>query len=112
MPLINIKTSVSDIEEPDALLKQLSRELSVLTGKPETYVMTLLETGVPMTFSGTSDPCCYIEIKSIGAINSLKMSDIFCKLISSKTGVAPDRIYIGFEDVAPELWGWNGRTFG
>ncbi len=112
MPLINVRTSIGDIENPEMLLKELSHELSELTGKPENFVMTLLETKVPMTFAGTSDPCCYVEIKSIGALNPSKMSLEFCKLIARKTGIASDRIYIGFEDVPARLWGWNEKVFG
>ncbi len=112
MPLINVKTSISNIEKPELLLKDLSSELSLITGKPESYVMTLLQTNVPMTFAGTNDPCCYVEIKSIGAINPSKMSSVFCKLISSKTNIAEERIYLAFEDVPARLWGWSGRTFG
>ena len=112
MPLINVRTSVLDIDEPEVLLKELSNELSSLTGKPESYVMTLLETNVPMTFAGTKDPCCYVEIKSIGSIDSSKMSSAFCKSIENATGISSKRIYIGFEDVPASLWGWNGRTFG
>ncbi len=112
MPLINIITSIDAIKEADELLQEISNELAELTGKPESYVMTSLQTNVPMTFSGTSEPCCYVEIKSIGAIEPAKMSGVFCKLISSKTGIPANRIYLGFEDVSANLWGWNGRTFG
>ena len=112
MPLINVKTSISSIEKPDLLLQDLSNELASLTGKPEQYVMTLLQTNVPMTFSGTTDPCCYVEIKSIGAIDPLRMTSAFCSLIARKTNIPSERIYIGFEDVPAPLWGWDGRTFG
>ena len=94
------------------LLKKLSNELSQLTGKPEQFVMTLLQTNVPMTFAGTTEPCCYVEIKSIGSIDSFKMTTAFCTLIENATGITSQRIYIGFEDVPAKLWGWNGRTFG
>ena len=68
MPLINLRTNVSDVQAPDALLKKLSDALASATGKPESYVMTLLESGVPMTFAGSEEPCAYVEIKSIGAL--------------------------------------------
>ena len=97
MPLINVRTSVVHIDESELLLKELSSELSALTGKPEIYVMTLLETSVPMTFAGTTEPCCFVEIKSIGSLAPEKMASIFCKLIERRTGIACDRIYIQFE---------------
>ena len=112
MPLINVKTSISNIENSESFLHEISNALSSITGKPEQYVMTLLQTKVPMTFGGTTDPCCYVEIKSIGAIDSAKMAPIFCTLISKWTDIPSHRIYIGFEDVPAKLWGWDGRTFG
>ena len=112
MPLINVKTSISNFEKPELLLNKLSSELSGLTGKPEQFVMTLLQTNVPMTFAGSLEPCCYVEIKSIGSIDSSKMTEAFCTLIENATAIPSERIYIGFEDVPAKLWGWNGRTFG
>ena len=70
MPLINVKTSLPNIENSELLLMNLSKELSNLTGKPEQFVMTLLQTNVPMTFAGSTEACCYVEIKSIGSIDS------------------------------------------
>ena len=49
MPLINVRTSLPALKDGSALLQELSSELANQTGKPEAYVMTLLETGVPMT---------------------------------------------------------------
>ncbi len=112
MPLINVKTSLPNLEKPELLLQKLSKELSLLTGKPEQYVMTLMQTKVPMTFAGTTEPCCYVEIKSIGSIDSSAMTNAFCELIEDATGISSQRIYIGFEDIPAKLWGWNGRTFG
>ena len=43
MPLINVRTNISDVQNPDALLKKLSAALASATGKPESYVMTLLD---------------------------------------------------------------------
>ena len=112
MPLINLRTNCSGLEDPDALLQQLSAALAKATGKPEAYVMTLFEGGVPMTFAGQSDPCAYVEIKSIGALAPAAMTREFCDLIEGATGIPKARIYIGFDDVDASCWGWNGRTFG
>ena len=40
------------------------------------------------------------------------MTAAFCDLISARTGVPSNRIYIQFEDVQAASWGWDGRTFG
>ena len=112
MPLINVRTSLQEVADSATLLKELSAALAQQTGKPEAYVMTLLETAVPMTFAGSSEPCAYVEIKSIGALKPQAMTSAFCELIESRTGIGANRIYVAFEDVNASSWGWNGNTFG
>lgn len=112
MPLINVRTSLPAVEDADGLLKDLSKALANETGKPETYVMTLLELGVPMTFSGSNDPCVYVEIKSIGALKPKAMSAAFSALLEERLGIPANRIYLNFEDIDASSWGWNGGTFG
>ncbi|WP_017318894.1 phenylpyruvate tautomerase MIF-related protein [Mastigocladopsis repens] len=117
MPLIKVQTSVSAPlgEEVEAMLKSLSAKLARHTGKPESYMMTAFEAGVPMTFGGTTDPVCYIEIKSVGTMKpdqTQAMSQDFCQEINKALGVPQNRIYIEFADAKGAMWGWNGTTFG
>ena len=112
MPLIALRTSLPAVETATDLLQELSAALAQQTGKPESYVMTMLETAVPMTFAGSSEPSAYVEIKSIGSLWPPAMSAAFCELISARTGIPTNRIYIQFEDVPAAQWGWDGRTFG
>jgi len=112
VPLINVRTSLASVDNADALLKELSAALAQQTGKPESYVMTMLETAVPMTFAASSEPSVFVEIKSIGSLRPPAMTAAFGDLISARTGIPTNRIYIQFEDVAAASWGWDGRTFG
>ncbi len=112
MPLVVVNTSGEIQCEKKEFLDSLSIELSNLTGKPESYVMTVLNTNVSMTFGGSSLPCAFIEVKSIGSLNPSKMSASICKLIQEKTGIEGSRIYINFDDVRSSNWGFDGRTFG
>jgi phenylpyruvate tautomerase PptA (4-oxalocrotonate tautomerase family) len=117
MPLIKVQTSVEAPEKSkvDGLLKDLSGSLAKHVGKPESYVMTAFESGVAMTFGGTFEPVCYIEVKSIGSMSSAQtkaMSQDFCQQINQALGVPINRIYIEFADAKGAMWGWNGSTFG
>ncbi|MFB2834298.1 phenylpyruvate tautomerase MIF-related protein [Floridanema evergladense] len=117
MPLIKVQTSVTAPEkaEVESLLKTLSSGLAKHLGKPESYVMTAFEPNVPMTFAGTTDPVCYIEIKSIGTMSPAQtksMSQDFCQQINQTLGVPANRIYIEFADAKGAMWGWNSSTFG
>ncbi len=117
MPLIKVQSSVSEPEKTaiDGLLKSLSAKLAKHLGKSESYVMTAFQSDVPMTFAGTVEPVCYLEVKSIGKMSPTQtkaMSQDFCQMINDKLGVPINRIYIEFADVERHLWGWNGSTFG
>ena len=113
MPLIQITTSVrSVVEADDLLLKDISKMIADLTEKPEDYVMTIIQRDNKMTFAGSDKPCCFIVVKSIGSLSPSLMSKSLCELISSKTNIDTNRIYIEFIDVKASNWGFNSSTFG
>jgi phenylpyruvate tautomerase len=117
MPFIKVQTSIQSPEptKVEGLLKTLSGKLSQHLGKSESYVMTAFEPEVPMTFGGTTEPVCYLEIKSVGSMTSTQTKDMssdFCQEISSVLGVPMNRVYIEFADAKGSMWGWNGSTFG
>lgn len=117
MPLIKIQASVPS---PDAtvvkdLLQSFSAKLAKHLSKPESYVMTVFEPNAAMTFGGTFEPVCYLEIKSVGTMTPTQtksMSQDFCQEIHQKLGVPINRIYIEFADAKGAMWGWNSSTFG
>lgn len=90
MPLIKVQTSVA-LPAPTAvegLLKILSAKLATHLGKPESYVMTAFEPEVAMTFAGTVEPVCYIEVKSIGNMSPAQtkaMSQDFCQVVTKSS---------------------------
>ncbi|MBW4471579.1 MAG: hypothetical protein KME45_14400 [Stenomitos rutilans HA7619-LM2] len=117
MPLINVQTSISEPDKAsvETLLKALSASLAKHTGKPESYVMTAFKPGVSMTFAGTLEPVCYVEVKSIGSFTPTQtqaMSQDFSQQIEQAIAVPKQRIYLEFADAKGYLWGWNGTTFG
>ena len=112
MPFIQINTSSQSLVDNDLLQKEISRMVADLTGKPETYVMTMIQSNSQMTFAGSDEPCCFIKLKSIGSLNPSSMSKSLCDLIASKTNIETDRIYVEFIDVKASNWGFNSSTFG
>ena len=114
MPLIRVQTSQPEPQNVNDLLQTLSAKLAGYLRKPESYVMTSFQGGVPMTFGGTFDPVCFIEVKSIGQMSNRQtqeMSADFCEVIANNLDVPPNRIYIDFADAEGYLWGWNSSTF-
>ena len=110
MPYINISTS-SKVENKEKLLEEISRFVASLTNKSKRFVMAKLDDDCQMYFND-QEPCCFLEIKSIGSLcpsdMAMPISDFVCK----KMGIPIDKIYISFDDVAASMWAWNGRTFG
>ncbi|WP_413684078.1 phenylpyruvate tautomerase MIF-related protein [Prochlorococcus sp. MIT 1011] len=113
MPFIQVNTSSKSVVENDDLLqKDISTMVADLTGKPENYVMTMIQRDTKMTFAGSDEPCCFIKVKSIGSLSPSSMSKSLCELIASKTNINTNRIYIEFIDVKASNWGFNSSTFG
>ena len=112
MPLIQINTSSKSVVNDDLLQKEVSKMIADLTGKPENYVMTIMQSDTQMTFAGSDEPCCFIKLKSIGSLKPSSMSKSLCELIASKTNIKTNRIYLEFIDVKASNWGFNSSTFG
>ena len=113
MPFIQINTSSKSVVDNDDLLqKDISKMIADLTGKPEDYVMTMVQKGSKMSFAGSDEPCCFIKVKSIGSLAPSSMSKSLCELIASRTNINSNRIYIEFKDVDASNWGFNSSTFG
>ena len=110
MPFINISTSAK-VEDKNTLLEEISILISSLTNKSKNFVMAKLDDESKLVFDDES-PCCFLEIKSIGSLNPPKMTKTICSFVHEKIGIPIDKIYICFEDVSAEMWGWNGKTFG
>jgi len=115
MPLAKIQTSAELAEDKkEELLSAVSAALSEATGKPETYVMVSLTTG-PMLMGGKPGPAAFVDVKSIGGMDgptNRNISEKFCAILGEKLGIAGDRVYLNFTDMASDSWGWNGSTFG
>ena len=116
MPMIKVQTNVADVSESkaQALLASLSSLLAEALGKPEAYVMTVLEPTTTMTFGGSPEPASYMEIKNIGTMTheqTQAISEAACHLAHQHLGVSPERTYLEFNDAQRHLWGWNGKTF-
>ncbi len=117
MPFVQIQTNVvvSDSDCSQALLTKVSKALATELSKPESYVMTRLDSASPMTMGGSSEPCCFVHIQNIGSLSPEKtksMSDSLCSILTDALKIPSNRIYMVFDEVKPQHWGWNRSTFG
>jgi phenylpyruvate tautomerase PptA (4-oxalocrotonate tautomerase family) len=117
MPLVRIVSNqpAPSPQRAEALLKDVSQCVSRLLGKPERWVMTCIDPTSAMTFAGTTEPTCYVEVKSIGSLapnTTQQLSFELCALLSKHLAVPANRTYIEFNDAVGHLWGYDGSTFG
>jgi hypothetical protein len=84
-----------------------------MLGKPESYVMVILEDGRDLVFAGTPAPAAYLELKSLG-LSETKTADYsrtLSDLLAGALGIPAERVYIEFAAPPARLFGWNGGTF-
>lgn len=117
MPLVTVYTSAEPPPEENAraLLRDLASATARILGKPESYVMTCLVPRSPMTFAGSFEPSCLVEIKSIGGLGGdrpTRLTEAVCKLLQVATGIRPERVYVVLADVPARMWGFDSKTFG
>ncbi|BAO43763.1 phenylpyruvate tautomerase MIF-related protein [Thiolapillus brandeum] len=115
MPLLTLKTNLTlSAAQKDTLPALLSSEVARLLGKPESYVMIIVEDARMMTMGGTSEGTAYLKLKSLGLPedDTPSLSKALCDLVADTLEVSPDRIYIEFFNPPRHMWGWNRSTFG
>ena len=114
MPYIKIQTNreLKD-DAKQELLKKTSLLVSKNLGKPENYVMVRLDPAQPMMFAGSTAPCAYLELKSIGLPESKTeaLSKVLCQFLNDELKIPSERVYIEFSDAKDSMWGWNSGTF-
>jgi phenylpyruvate tautomerase len=115
MPMLKLQTSIPVRGDKRAeLLSSLSKLIASATGKPEQYVMVLIEEG-PVLMSGKDGPAAFADIRSIGGLGgkvNRNISQNVCDLLSQSLEIPANRVYLNFTDVAASSWGWNSSTFG
>ena len=115
MPLLKLETTIGLTEDKRKnLLAALSKLVAGAIGKPEQYVLVTMSQAA-MLMSGKPGEAAFVDIRSIGGLSgdvNRKLSQQVCKLLHDSLGIAQDRIYLNFTDVAASDWGWNGSTFG
>lgn len=114
MPLLSISTNQTvPGNQRDAVLKRTSSLVAEMLGKPESYVMVMLNDNASMLFAGSDEPLACLELKSLGLPegDTGRLSEQLCDLMNSELGVPVDRVYIEFSSPERHMWGWNQGTF-
>ena len=116
MPLIKLQIATTVPEDKKKIvLAAASRIVADATGKPETYVMAMVEDDAVASLGGTVCPAVFADVRGIGGLDgsvNAAISKEICALLLAELQIEPDKVYLTFTDVAAQNWGWNSGTFG
>ncbi|MDH3981976.1 MAG: phenylpyruvate tautomerase MIF-related protein [Kiritimatiellaceae bacterium] len=110
MPMLNLTCSQ---HIPADVIKELSVAIAETIGKPEQYVMVVTKQAELM-MSGSAGDAAYAEVKSLGGLSRVVNHELtmkICVLLNDHLGIPGDRIYITFQSLERDHWGWNGSMF-
>jgi len=114
MPLVRVQLSVAiDDQARASMMAELSRAVAQALGKPESYVMVVLEPQRSMLMGASDDPAALVEVRSVGTISPGQATELSGALsaVITKAGVDTRRIYSNFTGVPGAMWGMGGSTF-
>lgn len=113
MPFIGIKTNVSlDGDKKAQVAKILGKEIALLPGKSERWLMTGIEDGLYMTLAGSDAPCVMASVSIFGSASPAAyeaLTESLCDKLGEMLDVPADRIYVKYSEHS--VWGWNGGNF-
>ncbi|NNJ90648.1 MAG: hypothetical protein HKP55_03135 [Gammaproteobacteria bacterium] len=114
MPLLRITTNREvAADKQQEITRKLSVFVAEMLGKPENYVMVVLQINPAMSFAGSHEPLAYVELKSL-SLPEDKTTDFsasLCQHVNHLLNILPNRTYIEFSSPARHFWGWNSSTF-
>ena len=114
MPFINLKVNtVVNSDQETKLKTAFGKAITCIRGKSEGWLMVNIEDGQRLYFKGDKQtPNAFVEVKIYGSASRQEYDALTSELtgiISDLLAIAPDRIYIKYEEV--ENWGYSGFNF-
>lgn len=113
MPYIKTTTNVGVSADKEKIIKQkLGKAIEIIPGKSERWLMLSINPDVKMYFHGDEDNMAFVEVSIFGKASSQNYQALtveITKILGEELGIAPDFVYIKYEENS--YWGWNGSNF-
>jgi phenylpyruvate tautomerase PptA (4-oxalocrotonate tautomerase family) len=88
MPLIQVTTTETVGEKRKSLLQKLSHVVAEGTGRPEAFMMVVVQERAAMMVAGAEGPAAFVDVRSIGGLSPQicsALSERVCALSSSRS---------------------------
>ena len=113
MPYINTITNKTITKDSELRLKTQFGSAITLLHKTESWLMLNFNDNQKMYFQGdSSKPMAMVEVKLFGKSTPTdyqNMTRKITEIVSNELKIAPNCVYVKYEEVAH--WGWNGNNF-
>lgn len=114
MPMIKTMANVKISEKQEKILKEkMGEAITTIPGKSENWLMLSFEGDCNLYFRGSRlEPIAYLEVKTYGQFGASVTEELtkkLTKIINEVLSIAPDHIYIYYQESV--AWGWNGGNF-
>ncbi|MGN1406709.1 MAG: phenylpyruvate tautomerase MIF-related protein [Erysipelotrichaceae bacterium] len=113
MPFIEIKTNIDVSDKSVSLIeKVLGKDIEILPGKSEKWLMINIIDNQKMCFGGSNEPCVIALVDLYGKCDDKFLNSFTLKLtdlLSSELNVLKERIYVRYQFT--DYWGYAGDNF-
>ena len=114
MPYLCVETNTALSPSAErAFLERATDWVETRLDKPRALVMVAIDAGRPMAFAGSDDPAAFVRLKSIGLETGAcpELAAALSGFIHTELGIAPERVFLEFQNLERALFAWNGKTF-
>ena len=113
MPYIQLRTNKEISPSQEQTLKAaFGRDIALLPGKSEQWLMCQLEGGCRMYFQGSDAPCALVAVDLFGQPSEGpcdRLTAALTEAVAETLEIPPQRIYVRY--LGTGLWGWGGSNF-
>ena len=113
MPFIRTTISKKVSEKEATLIKEAyGRDIALVSGKAECYLMLSIEDGVKMAYQGDMQtPMAMVEVQLLGDADASELNDLtaaITKTLGDVVGIDPARVYVNYTSY--KYWGVGGAN--
>lgn len=113
MPFIRTTVSKEVTDKEAVLIKEaFGRDIALVSGKAECYLMLSIEGGVRMAYQGDMDtPCALAEVQLLGEADPKEVNDLtaaITKTLHDVLGIDSSRTYVNY--TVFKHWGVGGAN--
>lgn len=113
MPFIEIKTNINVSDTSVSLIeKMLGKDIEILPGKSEKWLMVNIIDKQKMCFDGSDEPCLIAFVDLYGRCDDKSLNSFTSKisdLLSDELNIPKERIYVRYQFT--DYWGYAGENF-